>query len=224
MSVTTAPDVIESLKWRYATKKFDAQAKIDQPTWARIEEALTLTPSSFGLQPWKFVVITDQKIKDQLPPLSWNQQQPSGCSHLLIISRLDEIDASYIDKHISQVAKQRKVPTDAAGEAKQAEALAQYKQMMLDFIQSATKEELADWMSRQCYIALGNVLTVAALYGVDACPMEGFDKDAYDKLLGLPDKGCRSQVVCALGYRAKDDKYADLAKVRFAESDLFIRY
>ncbi|MBY0360185.1 MAG: NAD(P)H-dependent oxidoreductase [Candidatus Obscuribacterales bacterium] len=210
---TMLNNVVDSLKWRYATKKFDCKRKIDDATWNQIEEALILTPSSFGLQPWKFIVITDQSVKDQLPPLSWNQNQPADCSHYVVLCRLENMTVDHVKAFVEHTAKTRSIPVDS---------LAAYGKMMTDFISAKSEAELNDWMARQCYIALGNLMTAASMYGVDNCPMEGIDQAAYDKLLRLPEKGCRSLMSCALGYRAADDKYANAAKVRFAKADTLI--
>lgn len=210
---TTSSNVVDGLKWRYATKKFDASRKIDDATWKKIEEALALTPSSFGLQPWKFVVITDQKIKEKLPALSWNQNQPAECSHYVVLCRLEEMTVEYVKQFTEHMARIRNIPL---------ESLAGYTGIMIDFVSARSQEQLAEWMARQCYIALGNLMTAASMYGVDNCPMEGIDQAAYDKLLGLPEKGCRTLMTCALGYRAADDRHAQLPKVRFPKSDLFI--
>jgi nitroreductase len=214
MPTETQTDPVKSLEWRYATKKFDPAKKIDAQTWSKIEQALVLSPSSFGLQPWKFVVITDDKIKQQLQPISYNQKQPVDCSHLVVLARKSTIDADYVEKYMDLTAKIKQVPV---------EALDVIKCMQLNFVRSTPPEQLNIWQTNQVYIALGILLSAAAALGVDSCPMEGLDKEAYDKLLGLPEKGCYAVVMCALGYRAADDKYADLAKVRFPESELIIR-
>ncbi len=204
---------IDALLWRYATKQFDPSRKIPTQTWSKIEEALVLTPSSFGLQPWKFAVVTDQAIREKLVAVSWNQKQPVECSHLVVISRIERMDEQHVDTHLSRVAKLRGIST---------ESLAPFKKMIMDFVNGSSEEFLAEWMSKQCYIALGNLMTTAAQLGVDNCPMEGFAKEEYDKILGLPEKGCRSVVLCALGYRHPDDKFGKLAKVRFAPEDVII--
>lgn len=213
MPTETQVDPVKSLEWRYATKKFDPTKKIDAQTWSKIEKSLVLSPSSFGLQPWKFIVITDEKIKNQLQPISYNQTQPGDCSHLVVLARKNAIDAQYIEKYMALNAEVKKVPLDA---------LDALKGMQLGFIGSMTPERLDAWQTNQVYIALGILLSAAAELGVDACPMEGLDKDAYDKLLGLPEKGCHAVVMCALGYRAADDKYAEMPKVRFPESELIV--
>ncbi len=205
-STATECDINSRLRWRYATKKFDSQKKISPEHWAKIEESLVLTPSSFGLQPWTFVVVTNQELKAKLPEFSWNQNQVAECSHLLVICRLDKMTGDYVEAYVNHIATTRGVNPDS---------IAAYKNMMLGFVKGASDEKLAEWMSRQCYIALGNVMTVASMLGIDNCPMEGFLPDEYDRILGLKEKGLRSVVLCALGYRAIDDKYASLAKVRF---------
>jgi len=204
--------IIDSLKWRYACKKFDSSRKLDSETWAKLEEAMLLSASSFGLQPWKFVVVTDQAIKDQLPAQSWGQNQPAECSHLVVISRPLEIDSAYVDHYLERIAEVRGTTV---------ESLAAYAGMMKGFVNGPADK--ATWMSYQCYIALGTLLTAAAALGVDACPMEGFDKAAYDRILGLTEKGLASVVVCPLGYRASDDKYASVQKVRFPASELIVK-
>jgi nitroreductase len=204
--------IIESLKWRYACKKFDSTRKLDGETWAKLEEAMVLSASSFGLQPWKFVVVTDQAIKDQLPSQSWGQGQPAECSHLVVISRPLELKEADVDHYLKRIAEVRGTTV---------ESLSAYAGMMKGFVNGPADK--ANWMSAQCYIALGTLLTAAAALGVDACPMEGFDKAAYDRILGLTERGLASVVVCPLGYRAADDKYASTPKVRFPASELIIK-
>ncbi|MBX9690452.1 MAG: NAD(P)H-dependent oxidoreductase [Candidatus Obscuribacterales bacterium] len=212
-TLTCESQLVDKLRWRYATKKFDSNKKIKSEVWNQIEEALLLTPSSFGLQPWTFVVVTNPELKSKLPQFSWNQQQPQECSHLVVFARPDKIDEAYVANYIERIAEVRGVSADS---------LSTYKKMMTDFVKGATEEKLAEWMSRQCYIALGNLMTVAAAVGLDACPMEGFSSPDYDRILGLTEKGLRSVVVCPLGYRAEDDKYAQAAKVRFPKEKVIL--
>lgn len=208
----SSTDIVKSLHWRYATKKFDSNKNLDHETYQKLEEAMRLSASSFGLQPWKFVVVTDPEIKKQLPAHSWGQMQPQDCSHLVVISRIASIDETYVDRYLDTIATTR-------GVAK--ESLASYGEMMKGFLKSPADKKV--WMEKQCYIALGTLLTAAAALGVDACPMEGFDAEAYDRILGLKEKGCHSVVVCPLGYRAEDDKYAQAAKVRFPAEEVIIK-
>lgn len=213
MSVDTA-NPVEGLEWRYATKKFDPDKKIDAETWDKIEQALILSPSSFGLQPWKFVVVSNPEIKEKLVSSSWNQNQPKDCSHLVVICRVEPIDATYVNHYIQCIANERGVDADS---------LSAYKDMMIGSVTKMSAEQQKNWTSAQCYIALGILMSAASALHVDNCPMEGFVKEDYDRILGLPEKGCHSVVVCALGYRADDDKYASAKKVRFPAQELVIK-
>ncbi len=207
-------EMIKQLNWRYATKKFDPAKKIDDETYALLEEAIRLAPSSYGLQPWKFVVITDPAVKAKLPAISYNQPQPADCSHLVVICRVTKLDEPFLDRYVDHTEQVRSLNS---------EKKAAFRGMMAGFIKDTSDEDKASWMTRQCYIPLGFLLSAAAMLGVDACPMEGLDKEAYDKFLDLPAQGCTSLVMCALGYRSEDDKYAKLAKVRFPASETILR-
>ena len=209
ISTTT---LLERLNWRYATKKFDANQTISEATWQALSESLVLTPSSYGLQPWKFCVITNSAIKAELKPVSWNQDQITDCSHLVVFSIKKNLTAEHIDHFIERTAEVRGVTS---------ESLAGYRNMMVsDVIHGARSLTVNEWATRQTYIALGNFMTSAALLGVDTCPLEGLDPAKYDQILGLPSKGYATVVACAAGYRASDDKYASLAKVRFTNSEV----
>ena len=215
MAIHTKPrDVVESLSWRYATKRFDPALKITPEVWEQLEQALVLSPSSFGLQPWKFVVITDQKIKDQLPAISYGQKQPAECSHLVVICRLKELTVEYVHQYAEHTAQTRGVPVKTVGD---------FTKMMLGCVESRTHGQLCAWMEKQCYIALGTLMTTASILGVDNCPMEGLNQDEYDKLLGLDKLGCHAIVMCALGFRSAEDKYGTLAKVRFPAANTVIK-
>jgi nitroreductase len=206
--------MVDSLRWRYATKKFDPAKKIPADLWKQVESALILSPSSFGLQPYKFVVVTDQTVKEKLVAASNGQRQPADCSHLVVFCRMSRVDENCVQRLIDRTAATRNLPPDA---------LSQYKSMMVGFVTAKTPEQLAEWASKQVYIALGNLMTVASSFRIDNCPMEGFARDQYDEILGLKEKGLNSVVLCALGYRSNDDKYATLAKVRMDESQLIVR-
>jgi nitroreductase len=206
--------VLDALKWRYATKKFDPSQKIPQSTWNQLEEALRLSPSSFGLQPYRFVVVTNQDVKQELVGAAWNQRQIADCSHLVVFSRLKELTLEYVDHYVDIIAETRNVPSDS---------LQAMKDMMTGFVKNTSQEELSSWMAKQAYIALGNLMTVASTLGIDNCPMEGFAREEFDRILDLPARGCHSVVLCALGYRSADDKYEKLTKVRFPADELFIR-
>ena len=209
---TITPDaLLEQLQWRYATKAFDPSATIPEETWSAIEESLVLTPSSFGLQPWKFIVVTDPAMKSLMLPHSWNQHQVVDCSHYVIFAAPTDVGDQNIDNLIECLAFYRKVS---------AESLQGYRSVLEGFMAGLDSDQRLVWAQHQIYIALGQLMTSAALLGVDACPMEGFIPDEYDKLLGLPERNLKSTVACALGYRADDDKYASIPKARFPRDEV----
>jgi nitroreductase len=203
--------LLDQLNWRYAVKKFDQSKKIDAETWQVLEKALILSPSSYGLQPWRFVVITDPTIKSQLPAISWNQNQPADCSHMVVLAAKEQIDNVYLDNFIAFSESTRGL---ASG------TLSGFRKML-----SAVEKMESQWVwnSNQVYIALGQLMVAAALLEIDSCPMEGIVPDAYDRLLGLTESGYRTVVACAMGYRDASDPYASSAKVRFSADQLVKR-
>jgi len=207
-------DVLDALKWRYATKMFDPNQKIDPETWEKIEEAMRLSPSSFGLQPWKFVVVTDQKTKEALLPLSWNQPQITDCSHLVVMCRRTDIDEALIHHFIEKVASVR---GQKVGE------LEHFKSMISGFAERMGDEEMDAWAAKQIYIALGQTMTACAIMKIDTCPMEGFSPEGYDKLLDLQEKKLASVLVLPCGYRSGEDPYAKAAKVRFEKEEVILK-
>ena len=211
MSLTDT-QLLESLSWRYAVKQFDPTKKIPDSTWKSLEELLVLTPSSYGLQPWKFLVIQSTNIRKQLTPLSWNQTQVENCSHFIVFLGKKTITENDIDRFIKRTSEVRGTP---------AESLAGYKKVILgDLVQGQRSKIIPEWSARQGYIALGNFMTCAALLGVDTCPMEGISPEGYDEVLGLKNSPFRTLVACAAGYRSADDKYQKLKKVRFPLSEV----
>lgn len=204
--------IIQQLNWRYAVKQFDKHRRIDDPTWRVLEQALVLSPSSYGLQPWRFIVIADAQLKSQLTAISWNQPQPADCSHMVVLAAKEKLDLDYVDQHIQRMANLKGVAP---------ESLAGYRKMLASTVQGLDSH--LDWNSRQVYLALGQLMTAAALMGVDACPMEGIQTEAYDQLLGLSGTGYRSVVGCALGYRDTSDKAASAKKLRFSVDEVVQR-
>lgn len=204
-------DVIDRLRWRYATKAFDADKKISDELWEQVEESLLLTPSSFGLQPWKFLVITDQAVKDQLLEHSWNQVQVTGCSHLVVLTALKDIGEDDVARFIEDTHAKR------GGELS---ALDPYKGMMIGFLERMSDEQKHAWAKNQVYIALGQLMTTAALLDLDACPMEGITPEKYDEILGLEGGRFTTVLACPMGYRSDDDKYGALSKVRYGKEDV----
>ena len=200
-------NLLAALHWRYAVKKFDPSAKIPSATWEALEEALVLAPSSYGLQAWRFFVVDDPALRAKLRPVSWNQGQIVDADRLAVRKDFGIAD---IERFLNLTAEVRRVPI---------ETLASYKGIMLKSASQPPKK-VAEWLTRQVYIALGVFLTSAAALGVDACPMEGLDKDKYDEILGLPAKGWNTVVAAVAGRRAKDDAYAKVLKVRFPRSEV----
>ncbi|MFT3992286.1 MAG: NAD(P)H-dependent oxidoreductase [Luteolibacter sp.] len=202
----TPEQLLAVLQWRYATKKFDAAKRIPEPVWESLEESLVLTPSSFGLQPWQFLVVENPEIRKQLQEVSWNQTQVTGASHFVVMTARDDMHAGDISSWVARMAEIQGVPV---------ENLAPFQQLIASFIEPQSPESLRIWNGRQVYIALGQLMSSAALLGIDACPMEGLDAKAYDRILGLENTGYHTAVACALGYRAADDKASRYPKVRF---------
>ncbi len=199
--------LLQQLRWRYAVKKFDPTRKISALDWQTLEEALVLSPSSYGLQPWKFIVVTRPKTREELLPVSWNQAQVVDCSHLVVFAIKKHFGLKQVDDFVQRMAEVRGVPV---------EALAAYRGYIVqDIIEGIRSHQVNAWSTCQVYIALGNFMTSAAMLGIDTCPMEGIEPDKYDQILGLARRDLGAVVACAAGYRAADDKYATLPKVRF---------
>jgi nitroreductase len=204
--------LLSALNWRYATKVFDPGKKIPAEVWQTLERALVLSPSSYGLQPYRFLVINDPAKRAALLPHSWNQKQVVDASHFVVFTARTRMTEADVDKLIARTTDVRKIP---------AESLNFYRDMMLGDLVKGPRSRMAhEWAARQAYIALGNLMTCAAVLGVDACPMEGFVPSEYDRVLGLENSGYATVVCCALGYRAANDKYASLPKVRFELQEL----
>lgn len=208
----TSPDeLLERLRWRYATKRFDPAARIEPATWKALEESLRLAPSSFGLQPWHFVVVTDAAMKERLRSASRDQPQITECSHLVVFAIKKGLNVADVARYVDRVAAVQAVPRAS---------LAGYEKVLTDHVQRPKPFDIDEWSRRQLYLALGIFLTSAAMLGVDACPMEGIDPARYDAILDLPAKGCAAVCVATAGTRARDDKYAARAKVRFEARDV----
>ena len=215
MSTLTPADLLGQLRWRYAVKTFDAARKIHADTWNALEEALVLSPSSYGLQPWRFLVVVDPAVRTKLRPASWNQGQVTDASHYVVFASKLRIEEADVDRFVARMAEVRGVP---------AESIAPYRKMMVsDLVLGPRSKVIADWAARQTYIALGNFMTAAAAIGVDTCPMEGIDPPKYDEILGLGGSGYPTIVACAAGYRAEADKYQRSPKVRFPLEDVVRR-
>lgn len=204
--------IIESLNWRYACKKFDASKKLTDEQANLLLESMRLTASSYGLQPWKFVVVKNEELREKLVAASWNQAQVKDASHLFVLCAPLKVDEAFVDNYLQTQADIRE---------QNVEDLAGFKKMLM-MIANMDDEKQKAWAKNQIYIALGTLLTTCADMKIDSCPMEGFKAKEYDEILGLEKLGLRSVVVCPVGYRAEDDKYAGLAKVRDSFDNLVI--
>lgn len=204
--------VVDALKWRYATKAFDPSQKIPSETWEKLEDSLVLTPSSFGLQPWQFLVIDNPAIREQLLPHAWNQRQIVDASHLVVFAVPRSVDESVVDRFLQATADSRGADVST---------LDGYRKMIVGFVvKGMNPEQQKDWAVRQSYIALGQFMLAAAMLEIDTCPMEGFVPAEFDKILGLEEQGLTTAVLCPAGYRSADDKYASFPKVRYEKSAL----
>lgn len=198
-------DIIKSLQWRYATKKFDASKILSDEKLHILKQAFNLTATSFGLQTIKMVVLQDKNIRKQLVEHSFGQAQVLNASHLLVICIHENINDSDVDAHFDNVNDVRHTPETI---------LAPYRADLKAIMEFMTKEERQEWSIKQAYIALGNLMTVCAVENIDSCPMEGFDKQRFDEILKLKDRNLKSILLLPVGYRDVDDMFAEFKKVR----------
>jgi nitroreductase len=206
-------NIIESLKWRYATKKFEASKILSEDKLNTVKEAFNLTATSFGLQTISLLIVSDQEKRQQLLEHSYHQKQVLEASHLLIICIQDDILDAHVDDLFDSVAHLRNTSKDV---------LEPYRNDLKTMMQKMSKSERQAWSTKQAYIALGNLMTVCAVERIDACPMEGFVPDKYDEVLGLKSQNLKSVLLLPIGYRAEDDKFATFKKVRKTIDDAVI--
>ena len=205
--------LLEALQWRYATKKFDASRRIPEAQWRVLEQAMILAPSSFGLQPWRFLWVKSREVLEKLPAISWGQTQPVDCSHYVVFALRTNLSAGDVDRYVDRMVEVRGVAR---------ESLEGYRKVMLKAQKTASEQGWIDaWSARQVYIALGQAMTAAAVLGVDTCALEGIDAAKYDELLGLREDGYTALCGLAFGYRSAEDKYALAPKVRFPAEEVW---
>jgi nitroreductase len=205
---------IEHLNWRYATKSYDTTKKVSDQDLDTILEAIRLSPSSYGLTPYKIINVTNAEVREKLKMAAWNQPQITDASNLLIFAVSTNLSEKDIESFINLISKTRNVET---------ESLKGFSDMINGTISSLSSEHRIAWASRQAYIALGFGLEICADLRIDSTPMEGFDSKQFDEILGLNEMNLTSIVALAIGYRAENDDYANLEKVRFAKEDLIIQ-
>lgn len=203
-------DIIESMKWRYACKKFDPSKKLEEEEVETLLESLRLTASSYGLQPWKFVLVKDEKLREELVPACYGQNQVKDASDLIVLCAKTDLDEAHVDAYLADMAKTQ------GSELKQLEG---FKKMLMMAVGKPDEQKL-EWAKKQLYIALGTLLTVCAELKIDSCPMEGFKPAQVDKILGLGEKNLKSVLICPVGHRSDDDHYTSRSKVRFAKDEV----
>ncbi|MDT3403414.1 NAD(P)H-dependent oxidoreductase [Mucilaginibacter terrae] len=206
--------VKQALAWRYATKKFDKAKKISSDDLNHILESTHLSPSSYGLQHYKIVVVEDPAIRERLKEAAYGQSQITDASHLVVFAAETNIDEEYVKRYVDQLAHERGVDRSS---------LEGFEKVMMGKISTLSPEQNLAWAQKQAYLALGILIGAASELSVDNCPMEGFEAEKFDEILGLKEKNVTATVIVTIGYRADDDPYAKLAKVRKPASELFIK-
>ena len=197
--------IIADLNWRYATKKFNPEMKISSEDFDTICESLRLVPSSYGLQPVKYIVVNDKSMREKLLPLAYNQPQITDASHLIVICSYRNISPNMVGEHLSLMSEKRNIPL---------EDLSKFGENMYASFAKLSAEELCEWTARQAYISLGHIMHTCANLRIDATPMEGFNKTSFDEALNLTSNNLQSVLLLALGYRSPEDKLSSLPKVR----------
>jgi nitroreductase len=198
-------DYIENLKWRYATKKFDPTKKISPEDLDILLEAVSLSASSYGLQPYKVLIVENPEIREQLRSAAWGQSQITDASHLIVFANRTNFGDELVDDYISNVGTTRALP---------AESLKGYTDLMKSKLLPLSEDSKAVWTAKQTYIALGNLLSAAAFLKIDSCPMEGFEAKKFNEILNLDKMGLNASVLATLGYRSEEDTTQHLKKVR----------
>lgn len=206
-------DVIKKLEWRYAVKKFDEGKLLSDEKLNKLTQAFNLTATSYGLQPIKLLVVQNKELQKKLTTHSYGQQQVAQASHVLVICIEKHISAEYIHNYFNRVKQLRNTED---------EILDPFKGALIDSFSKKEIKEVRRWATNQAYLALGTLMTVCAIEDIDACPMEGFDPLAYDKDLGLKEMALTSVLALPVGYRAQDDMFATLKKVRKELEDSII--
>ena len=204
---------IKDANWRYATKKFDASKKVTAEDLATLKEAIRLSASSYGLQPYKVFIIENPEIRAQLQPASWGQTQIVDASQVIVFANMTDFGDDEINAYFDNMTSTRGISI---------EAVQGYKDFMKSKINALSAEAKSNWTAKQTYLALGNLLNAAAELKIDVTPMEGFEADKYNEILGLTEKGLNASVVATIGYRHDEDATQHYAKVRKSTEELFI--
>lgn len=206
--------LFQQMNWRYACKKFDPNKIIREADWNILVETLHLAPSSYNLQPWKFIVVQNKELRQQLFEASWKQTAVTDASHFVVLTYKEKMDEVHIDRHVQQTSKIRNI--EIANLAKMKEVA------MRDLVIGPRSATIDFWAQRQCYIAMGSFLTTASLMEIDTLPMEGINTKEFDRILELESTGFKTVAAIACGYRSPEDKYATAKKIRFDSSDVIV--
>lgn len=198
-------EFIKNLEWRYATKKFDTQKKVSPEDLEKIKEAIQLSASSYGLQLYKVLIIEDEETRERLKPASWGQSQITDASHLLVFCNYAKVSNEQIDEFIELKARVQGIAVDN---------IKGYGEFIKGKLAEQSPLQVDHWTARQTYIALGNLLAACAELKIDACPMEGFEPEKYNEILGLTEKGLSAAVIATIGYRSEEDQTQHAKKVR----------
>lgn len=213
MAKVSREDILDQMQWRYAVKKFDPTRKVSEEDWRAMEEVLRLAPSSYGLQPWKFIIVRDPGLRASLRKASWNQSQTTDASHFVVFLYHRAVDEAWVRKNMDITETVRGLPKGT---------LDKYHDLVCgDVVRGPRAKTIDAWAQRQTYIAMGMLMETAALLAIDTCPMEGLDPAEYDRILGLETGEWGTVAACAVGYRAADDKLQHAKKVRFTREEIF---
>lgn len=204
--------LLQSLEWRYATKKYDTTKKICDSDFETLKKVIQLVPTSYGLQPFHFLVIENPTLRQELRVHAWNQSQITDASHLIVMCTHTHTTPEQIDNYVQNIATTRNIPL---------ENVKGYGDFMKKTVAALDERTVLEWNAKQAYIALGHVLQSAAALEIDATPMEGYSREKFDEILGLAQKGLTATLVCVFGYRAADDSVQFLPKVRKSTEELF---
>ncbi|MEL6974458.1 MAG: NAD(P)H-dependent oxidoreductase [Bacteroidota bacterium] len=204
--------LVENLKWRYATKKFDPQKRVSEQDLDYLKEAVQLSVSSYGLQLYKVLIVNDTSLREQLREVSWGQSQVIEASHLFLFCNFSEHKDEYVDDYINNISKTQQIAVAD---------VADYGAFIKENLSKKTTSEWQSWSKQQTYLSLANLLNACAELKIDACPMEGFDSGAYNEILGLNKKGLNASVIATVGYRSEEDETQYRKKVRKTVEELF---
>ena len=207
-------DILASLRWRYATKKFDATKMLSDEQVTAILDAGNLAPTSYGLQPFKFVVIQEKTLQEKLITSSYGQRQVADASHVIIIATRSDVDEDYVSRYVDLMESERGLDGGS---------LDQYKAVMTGAVSGMTPDTLQAWATKQAYIALGTMMVACGAMEIDACPMEGFVSSEYNELLGFGKMNLSAAVVLPVGFRAEDDKAGQYKKVRQPLDEIVVK-